>query len=275
MKLKPLINFIRAREQLRTRREDNQTPWTKDPILSRFHFCNIDREHDRITKWVDANVRTKYKMPDLLTQLVASRIFNDPDVLADILPIRTEAGLYRALIRRQRQGLKIFRGAYMMTTSGVSIPSALAFSRVVGRVKAARVPNTDRLEDVASFLQTFRGIGPFLANQVCTDLRYIPGGRYRWVDWRTFVLAGPGTRRGLNRLHGRPVRQGQTQKSVYKELMALREYLHEEFGEVFNDPNNVANSLCEFDKYQRAKDQIAAGEPMRLKRIFQPYNPTP
>lgn len=276
--------FIVAREQVRINRilhPGDQELWTANPIFRQFHFCNINREHDRITKWIHENVRKVYDYPDVIIQLLAARIFNDPEVLAAVLPFRKKSLLCAQLRMRQKSGLKIFRGAYMMTTSGRSIPSAEAFSDLLDRASRILLDDGSRtLADIARSLQTVKGVGPFLANQVCTDLRYIPHGH--WKDWKTFVLAGPGTRRGMNRVHWRPLHQGRTQAKLWIEIMELRDRLRDDskllgitLDGCFEDPNNVANSLCEYDKYCRAQDQIAAGQPIKLKRRFKPYgNPS-
>ena len=41
------------REQIRLRKEvqKNPPPWTNDPILQQFKFCQVFREDDRTTRW--------------------------------------------------------------------------------------------------------------------------------------------------------------------------------------------------------------------------------
>lgn len=272
MNIKPLVRFIQAREELRLNRvKYPQLPsmWTKDDILSQFHFCNIDREDDRVTKWVAKHVRPFCKR-DLAFgtfQLLVARIFNDPDVLEDIMPVRDVDIMYRTLRDRQRAGLKVFRGAYMMTTCGADMTSIEYFRDLLRHVKDDLKigEHVDALWGVSQKLMRFKGIGDFLANQVCTDLRYIDEGD-RWDDWNTFVLAGPGTKRGMNRICHREVKASITQSKIYPELMSLKKHLKTAFGDLFQDPNNVANSLCEFDKYQRAQEMDVP----RLKRRYHP-----
>lgn len=287
-----LCGFIQAREDLRTNRsrcevwpsrygDQEKFPWTRDPILKRFHFCNINREHDRVTIWVAKNVRSKFpklSLTAVTVQLVAARIFNDPPVLEEILPFRDAKVLHQQLHARQKRGEKIFRGAYMMVPNGVSVPSATHFAKVMGKVQNdLDIEGATHLEAVADALMEFHSVGNFLSNQVCTDLRYLTGARQRWRDWETFVLAGPGTKRGLNRLHGRGVKEAQGgQTHMFKELTFLRQKLRSKskvWCLLFEDPNNVANSLCEYDKYCRASDMAADGEQVRLKRIFVPHTP--
>ena len=104
----------------------------------------------------------------------------------------------------------------------------------------------------ARFLMSADGVGPFVANQVVSDLRdtrYLAGAS----DWETFLLAGPGALRGLDRVFGK--KTGST-KQLEAQAAALRVreellVLAPEFAGKMRDPNNVGNALCEFDKYVR------------------------
>lgn len=286
-----LCKFIQTREDLRLARsrcdlepvkyaDRIKFPWTTDPTLLKFHFCNINREDDRVTKWIAKHVRSRFpkvSLTEVTVQLVAARIFNDPEVLEEILPFRDAGVLHKQLHARQKAGEKIFRGAYIMVPHSKSIPSATYFSNLMKLVDSGLdVDNFVTLQAVSEALMKFRSIGNFLSNQVCTDLRYIRGGQQHWIDWETFVLAGSGTKRGLNRLHGRGVREAQgSQTDIHQELTFLRQKLRSKSNvwlHLFRDPNNVANSLCEYDKYCRAQDMIRIGETVRLKRIFVPYS---
>jgi hypothetical protein len=110
------------------------------------------------------------------------------------------------------------------------------------------------LESVALLIQDARGFGPFLANQITTDLRYTEHFKNA-SDWETFVLCGPGTKKGLCRFFGMPPKKGGTQNRAAIQLRAAREilapHLKSPFNDYFRDPNNVTNSFCEFSKYAR------------------------
>jgi hypothetical protein len=110
----------------------------------------------------------------------------------------------------------------------------------------------------AEFLGKWNGLGPFLVNQIITDMKYSHHLKDA-ADWDTFVLAGPGTMRGLNRLHGRPLDQQWKQNDAQEALRKLRLELSYERElewalEVFTDLNNLANAMCEFDKFLRVKN---------------------
>ena len=119
-----------------------------------------------------------------------------------------------------------------------------------------------------------------MSYEVVTDLNYTPvlhgaEDRYTWAN------AGPGAVRGLNRIHGRDVKKGMSQKQANTEmqqLLALKEdyldsgpellALKEDYLEMDQvDMRTIEHSLCEWDKYQRVR--LGQGRPRSL------YHPTP
>lgn len=273
MNIKPLIAFIKAREVIRARRERGlKAPWTLDPILQQFHFCNINREDDRVTKWIAANVRKPYgelATSILVTQLLTARIFNDPETLALILPVKLHriSDINQLLHQRLSSGKTIFRGAYMITTHGQPGSVHEYHLRLLATVMGLTWGYCNRLQTIAEQLVQVKGLGDFLVNQVCADLRYCRGGREHWKDWGTFVWGGAGTKRGMNRVLGAPVDAPFSREVLTSRVLLLQRQLYLLLP-CFRDPNNVANALCEYDKYSRVQDQIAAKQKPQLKRKY-------
>ena len=107
--------------------------------------------------------------------------------------------------------------------------------------------------DWAAFLGRARSMGPFMTNQVVTDMKYT---RYLGAasDCGTFVLAGPGTQRGLNRLHGLDLGHAWRQEDASAALAELRAVVARaapEFVDALRDLNTISNVCCETDKYLR------------------------
>jgi hypothetical protein len=292
--LDDLIAFINAREAVRLARErGSPPPWSPDPILQRFRFCNINREHDAVTLWIAENVRAKPECAAArwaIIQLAAARIFNHPPVLMVLLPILDFHSAEHRLRSYKATGAKLMRAAYMMPTHGgvpgiedhsAGVPIEhywIAVLKLLGDLLDCdeTVEQWTHLSQAAELLLKVSGFGEFLANQICADLRYVPELRDRWDDWSTFVLAGPGTRRGLNRLRGRELTFSQSRRDwsmdVRDARMNIADALDDNrppWWEFFRDPNNLSNVFCEFDKYCRARDAIAAGDPVHLRK----YNP--
>lgn len=71
--------FAYARERysiLLERRTGRPRPWTKDPILDNYRFCNVFREDDRTTIWLREHVREKLPQEQLLLATIVFRWFN-------------------------------------------------------------------------------------------------------------------------------------------------------------------------------------------------------
>lgn len=265
-----LLYFIRAREAAREQKElvGGPGPHSDDPILQTFRFCNINREDDAVTKWVKTHVRDAYDARGkrfLVPQLLAARIFNEPETLSRILPVEDVRQTLAVLQKVRGDGQKIMRGAYMMPVhgdNGKGKDVAAYYLAAVEQAQAVDWTQCHTLAGVAERLVRLMGIGDFLANQVCTDLRYTS----HWADapdWHTFVLCGPGSRRGIDRFDAAGVPQdekrlGIRQQRVYVErLLAIREQLLPPqvtpmVVGYFSDPNNLSNTFCEFDKFERA-----------------------
>jgi hypothetical protein len=91
-----------------------------------------------------------------------------------------------------------------------------------------------------------------MAYQACVDMRFTPL-LDNATDIATWAAAGPGTLRGLNRIHGRPVVVPLSQHQALKEMRAIYRVVQHETG-VAMDFSDVPNILCETDKYLREKN---------------------
>ena len=85
----PLWYWVREREKIRVRKEDQYvttTPLTDDPILAAYRFCNVRREDDRVTRWIDEHVRVPFAThPHLWFMLCVARQINWPDSLQELI----------------------------------------------------------------------------------------------------------------------------------------------------------------------------------------------
>jgi len=78
MNAEPLFEYMRERHSIHLRRQAGKPwPWTEDPILQQFRFCNVYREKDRTTIWLRDNIRERLRSsPDVLLATVLFRWFN-------------------------------------------------------------------------------------------------------------------------------------------------------------------------------------------------------
>lgn len=287
------LQFLHDREAMRVHKNliGGAGPHSPDPILAAHRFCNINREHDYVTRVIHINFRVPFKDKSktfMVRQMLFCRIFNEPDVILKVCPFETVKAATKILKAYRDAGHKLLRGAYMMpphgkNTKGIDtlvywmsvIAEATEKSNEPDKWSLTDYDQVTELATVAKMLMNVCGVGPFLANQVCTDLRYVPLWGRSYTDWETFVLCGPGTRRGLNRFYGRKLEHPGSDSDYADELLLTRFNLHldlnQTFRDYFIDPNNLANSFCEFDKYERAQQQLKEGKELTLRH----WSPAP
>ena len=275
-----LFLFMEKRHQIYLDREAGKSyPWTDDPILGKFRFCNIYRELDTVTKWIREKWREPYEDHQYLWFAMAvARYINFPETLAAIgfphygWERRDRDRAQEIMEGRLKQGKQVFTGAYMI----------LGGNGELGKIEDI-VQNTlgnvwrDRaiwLEDPPQTIQAatvwftkHRGFGGFMAYEAVTDLRHTSWLRNA-PDIMTWANAGPGAIRGLNRLYGFPLKKGMSQA---KALILMQDILLQatkrktwipDIQQRGLEMRDIEHSLCEFDKYQRVL--LGEGTPRSL-----------
>ncbi len=279
------VYFVHKREAMRVNKLTGVTPYSDDPILSQFSFCNINREHDAVTMFIHENFRKPfYQMGRqfMVRQMLFCRIFNEPDVLKLVCPLEDVHTAAKKLREHRNAGHKLMRGAYMMPPHGKGAGEgdivdhwlSDVLEPATGRPEFPQQPinyeNMIQLRQVAESLMTVCGIGPFIANQVCTDLRYMPEWGTLYTDWNDFILCGPGTRRGMNRFFARDLDHPGSDAVFTESLLGIRRNLYSSLSDAIRDyyldPNNLSNSFCEYDKWERGHAQLLDGKEVTLRR---------
>mgnify|MGYP003651308414 FL=1 len=279
--IESFFGWINERHAIyRRRARGAPAPWTIDPILEKYKFTNPFRENDRVTIWMRENFTNPNEdrphgeiiFNCCLFRMVGTSEFADahgwvrewdPDFTKNLI------------LTRLSEKRRTFTGAYIITNQGLKCSKAEV---VVDRFLTPIWETQNDLAEVARTTQSLQALhgamryykgwggGGFMSYEVVTDLNYTPvlhgaEDRYTWAN------AGPGAVRGLNRIHGRDVKKGMSQKQANTEmqqLLALKEdYL--EMDQV--DMRTIEHSLCEWDKYQRVR--LGQGRPRSL------YHPTP
>ncbi len=254
-----LIHWISEREVIRIKKEAGAAPpWTDDKILSTWRFCSVNRCDDRETRWIFDRLLAAHADDEALWfNLAVARFINWHPTLEKL-------GYFHAWDAARFRGClsslpgKVYTGAYMIPAGKDGVPKHVFLASEVFTPLwklRAEIPKEKRCDQWDVFLRRVACMGDFLRNQIITDLkytRYLQGA----PDWRTFVLAGPGTQRGLSRLHGKPLTATWRQQEANAALQALRAEVVgrlPHMAGIFDDLNNLANCLCEFDKYCRVQ----------------------
>jgi hypothetical protein len=283
MQTEDFVAFIAKREAVRVNREAGRPwPWTTDPILQKYKFCNVHREDDTVTKGFARIVRTSHESdPDLWFALVvARRAVNWPDTLAELgYPVPWNPDRFLAVIhRRQSAGEKAFEAqAYKLMVSGQSGEQAhlqveMVLNPIWEKRDFYRPRPGDTLSSFAARLSEGPYMGGFYAGQVVADLKYVQ--LQDAADWWTFAVSGPGSRRGLDRVLGRTPRKYWGEAAWYKEFRVYFDTVRgpiEQATGLRLHAQDVQNCLCEYDKLCRLRNGEGERSVRRYKHVEPPH----
>lgn len=267
-----LVDFINARELHRVAAdvgwEALSNEHQPDPIIKEFRFCNVRRNDDRETVWIHENYLNHFhRSPYLWFALVVARLFNNSATLHAIRPYVLPFNVIKmrkVLRNREREGVKNFNAAYIVSTNGRAMNKVDYVINVMlqplwkKRDKLTRDLNVGQLANAHLRLVEEQGLGSFMAAQVLADWKYAKDGR-EWDDFNTFAASGPGSRRGLNRVIGEPIKRGWREDEFRRTLGVLRDYVNARLQMLPLTAQDLQNCLCEFDKYERFR--LGEGRP--------------
>ncbi len=288
MNTKPLYEYMMERHKVYLRKtKGDPKPWTKDTILQTYRFCNVYRELDTVTEWIDANIRRRFRdHPQLWFMLCIARQINWPDTLMELMAAPTAKQVWphtpnkwnplamrEAMLKRAARGDKLYTGAYMLRGPIQGDPSgfqdkphytAVRVLAPLWRDRSHIPPNLSLdLREAHKTLTRYHGWGGFMAYEVVTDLRwthYLEGA----TDILSWAYAGPGAVRGLNRLVGRPYKSHLSPYAALVEMQMALSGLRKRWPDGLPklEMREVEHSLCEFDKYERVR--LGEGRPRSL-----------
>lgn len=259
-----LLYWIKERESIRRKRTlDLEPPWTTDPILQSYRFCNVRRMDDRVSRWLWTHWYRPYRdHPNMVLACTLARQLNNPEALEAVgFPERWEPErVQRLLEKRAEQGLKNYSAAYMITGRYGTRDRARETKpyQTVWRV-CQPIADDPPVIDSSSMRATWEtllgrsGFSSFIAGQVVADLRWALRGY--WADRRDWAPLGPGSQRGLDRLRGQPLRPYtplRDQEEEFSEFLAwVRAAVDRNLCSRL-EAIDYQNCLCEWDKYERA-----------------------
>jgi hypothetical protein len=249
-------------------------PWTHDPILQQYRFCNVFRELDKVTVWIRKNWREHCDTGgNLWFWMTVARLVNHPDTLAELssmiaLDTWKPEWFVKTMDERAAKGHKTFGSAYIVSTNGHAMPKPLYLAQhVLTPAWAARAKlqptDTDTLRSFHERLTTANGLGSFMAAQVVADVKNSPMSvLWNADDWWVWAAPGPGSIRGLARVVNGNVEAKVPPRMFLAELVVLRTYVNRAFksrGWSQVCAQDLQNCLCEYDKYERAR--LGEGRP--------------
>lgn len=278
MRTEEFYKFIIERETIRLKRlVGGPYPWTKDPILRKFKFTNVKREHDKTSMLLKKEFYTPHYEGDreiILLNCAIARYFGTIEFMRTVgWQHRWNPEHIRKVANaRMAAGERVFTGAYIITNIGIPgskidvvIDEFLAdlWKQRKAVVKAAEElrwqPCVERLMQVRGF----GGTG-FMAKETILDSRYTAfWGGGQPTDKNTWTPVGPGSIRGASRtmnLWPRKVPKEMALDVCQQLFLARKKFWPKKFVEL--ELTDIQFQLCEFDKYERVR--LGEGRPRSL-----------
>lgn len=270
------------------RLRDEKPPWTEDPILQRFKFCNAYRASDRVSQYLIRNViyQPGFRCEDTFLRTVLFRLFSKIETWklleANHGPIA--ARLFDAeefaetLDRRLAGGETIYTNAFILSAHNafghqrkhrnhLALVEAMLHDDLPAHIACAK-----SLEEVFQQLRAYPMIGPFMAYQLAIDLNY---SELIAFDENDFVVPGPGALRGIAKCF---TSTGSLSMPEIVQWMVERQNdefarlgLH--FQSLWGRPLHAIdcqNLFCEIDKYARIAFPHLKSDRVRMKTRFRP-----
>lgn len=269
------FGWINERTAIYNRRASGATPpWTDDAILQRYKFTNAFRELDRGTValhkmiWQDFPVKRKDRginLADVVFNIWWYRLFNRAEHAINPGFCDSAEEVLSAMRFKEKDGFPVFTGAHMTSSAG-GVTKLQHYHEAVEQAFDNSQDIVDlcrdgRMQVVFNRLLLHKCLGPFVAYEICCDLRYVPA---LWpqgypTDVYSWANIGPGAKRGLNRLGLKPELDSMIRlwwdsidylsdevRKHHPRMRAAPEYPYFELRE-------IEHSLCEFDKYERVR----------------------
>lgn len=249
MDIKDFFDFIYQRYLIFHKKEilKLSPPYTEDPILSNYKFCNVFREDDAGTKIIFSLPSNNKR--ELLTNIFSYRIFNRRDHFDNIGWINISnfsPHSFKEHLLSIKEKRPIFSDAYLVNWNLDNILNSLEFLSSSYDLDKL---NKDSPKEVFNELKKLKCIGPFLAYQLFQDLSYF-GDLFHRFNGNDFVEIGPGCLGALDLLNN------STNVSHLNFIYLIRDDLQYKY----LDPlvprltlSSIEHSLCEFRKYYNLK----------------------
>lgn len=282
MNAEGFFNYARERYQiLLNRRAGLPKPWTDDPILQSYRFCNVFREDDTTTQFIRKHVTYEDYGERLVVAMVIARWFNRISTIEKLLPNGCgQGGLNDLLLCWDHEGWahtmrEVLKNQQPLVTGAYMIKTPAKMTKLEGLIwciqqfcemwkeeqhaDGAEFPST--LEDATSWLKQSPFLGPFMSYEIVTDLRHSILSKA--PDIMTWANPGPGANRGASLVaYGHPNQFKSGSKQDREEMLAIMQDLLSLSQKPTYWPSDwpkwemreVEHTLCEVMKYTKAQE---------------------
>lgn len=264
-------------------------PWTDDPILQTFKFCNVYRAADRVSQYMIREVAysTEPVEPvDRLFQIVAFRTFSKIETWRGVRAFLgryptlqdLEEGSFTAALEHVKQANnRLYTGAFILCANNAYGHSAKHLNHIdlfqhmfLKDALGHRLLAAKSLRQVYEMLLQYPLMGNFMSYQIAIDLNYSALINFSEND---FTQAGPGALRGMGKAF-----EDSGDYSPSDIILWMVEHQEEEFNRLGLNFNGLwgrplhaidcQGLFCELDKYCREAAPELTSERKRIKARF-------
>lgn len=273
----------------KARLENEDGPWTADPILTSFRFTNCYRASDRVSQFLIQRVAYQgdQSAEELTFRILLFKFFNRISTwellekeLGELRWRDFNLGRLDAVLSDAfSDGRRLYSAAYVIPPprlgAGRKHTNHLRLLRsMMEDDLAAQLQRAHSMEQAFNLLRSYPTMGDFLAFQMLIDLNYSTLLDFEEMD---YVVAGPGARDGIRKCFGAETR-GIERDIVQYMAHAQREHftrLGLDFIGLNGRPLQLIdcqNLFCEVDKYARVAHPEVHGLSgrSRIKQKFAP-----
>lgn len=270
-------------------------PWTDDPILSAYRFCNTYRASDRESQYLIREViygaGDDPSAEDVLLRIIFFRLFSKSQtwelVQEETGPLTTRTFNFQridaALERALANGQRVYTSAFILCANRaygharkhrnhLALLDAMFGSGHLPRA----VAQAASLPVLYESLLDWPLLGPFMAYQMAIDINYSELVDFSEDD---FTVAGPGAVRGIRKCFADP--RGWRSDALIQWMVDRQEFEFERLGIDYQDlfgrrlhAIDCQNLFCEIDKYARVAFPALTSNRQRIKSRFT-ANPDP
>jgi hypothetical protein len=263
-------------------------PWSDDPILQTFKFCNAFRASDRVSQFLirDVIYQLDFTPEDTFLRIILFRLFSKNEtwqlleatfgqICANTFnPNAFGETLDHALAR----GETIYTNAFILCASNAygyrrkhRNHLALVDAMLVDGL-SRKIANARSLEAVYRLLIAYPLIGPFMAYQLAIDINY---SELTDFDENNFTMPGPGAIRGIKKCFADI--SSCSMPAIIRWMVDRQEAEFERLGLSFQPlwgrrlhAIDCQNLFCEVDKYARVAFPELSSSRTRIKSKFKP-----
>lgn len=283
--------FAAERQEIFYRRlRGEPRPWTRDPVLAEFKFCNVFRASDRVSQFLIREVIYGDRLlspEDTLLRIVLFRLFSRCDTWLDLEHAVGEISAksfdqasYATALDEIRPRHPIYTAAFILSASApfgyaskhrnhlalVDTMISDGLTRLIAKAK--------HMAEVFELLVSYPMIGPFMGYQLAVDINYSELTDFSEDE---FTVAGPGALRGIAKVFSDT--GGRSAAAVISQMVREQEEAFESRGLRFEGlfgrrlhAIDVQNLFCEVDKYCRVTFPELRSDRTRIKQRFCPTN---